>query len=162
NYRAVRPDGSIVWLTERGRVGLDADGRPERMVGITRDVTAEREAGQQRDRLLRDAREARDEAEAANRAKDEFLAMLSHEIRNPLNVIAGGVSILDAAGKPDDRWARTRQLVSRQVRHLTDLTDDLLDIARVTSGKIVLNRRPLDLAATVDRCVGTLQDIGRL
>ena len=157
-YRAVRPDGSIVWLAERGRVGLDASGRPEQMVGITRDVTAEREAGQQRERLLRDAREARDEAEAASRAKDEFLAMLSHELRNPLNVIAGGISILEGAGERDDPFARTRQLVSRQVRHLTNLIDDLLDIARVTSGKIVLNRRPLDLGATVDRCLMTIHD----
>jgi PAS domain S-box-containing protein len=161
-YRAVRPDGSIVWLTERGRVVPDWDGKPERMVGITRDVTAEREAGQQREKLLRDARDARDEAEAASRAKDEFLAMLSHELRNPLNVIAGGISILDAAGKPDERVARTRQLVARQVRHLTHLLDDLLDIARVTSGKIVLNRGPLDLGATVDRCLATLCDADRL
>jgi PAS domain S-box-containing protein len=161
-YRAVRPDGSIVWLTERGRVVPDWNGKPERMVGITRDVTEEREAGQQREKLLRDAREARDEAEAANRAKDEFLAMLSHELRNPLNVIAGGISILDSAGKPDERTARTRQLVARQVRHLTHLLDDLLDIARVTSGKIVLNRGPLDLGATVDRCLATLCYADRL
>jgi signal transduction histidine kinase/DNA-binding response OmpR family regulator len=161
-YRAVRPDGSIVWLTERGRVVPDSDGKPERMVGITRDVTAEREARQQREKLLRDAREARDEAEAASRAKDEFLAMLSHELRNPLNVIAGGIAILDAAGKPDERSARTRQLVARQVQHLTHLMDDLLDIARVTSGKIVLNRAPLELGRTAKRCLATLSGADRL
>jgi PAS domain S-box-containing protein len=161
-YRAVRPDGSIVWLTERGRVMVDSNGKPVRMMGITRDVTAEREAGQQREKLLRDAREARDEAEAANRAKDEFLAMLSHELRNPLNVIAGGISVLDAVGAPDERSVRTRQLVARQIRHLTNLMDDLLDIARVTSGKIVLSRRPLDLADAVRRCLATLRGTDRL
>ena len=161
-YRAVRPDGSIVWLTERGRVMVDSNGKPVRMMGITRDVTAEREAGQQREKLLRDAREARDEAEAASRAKDEFLAMLSHELRNPLNVIAGGISVLDAVGTPDKRSVRTRQLVARQIRHLTNLMDDLLDIARVTSGKIVLSRRPLDLADAVRRCLATLRDTDRL
>jgi PAS domain S-box-containing protein len=161
-YRSVRPDGSIVWFTERGRIVWDSDGRPERMVGITRDVTTEREAEREREELLRDAREARDEAETASRAKDEFLAMLSHELRNPLNVIAGGIAILDRAGKPDEAGARTRQLMARQVRHLTSLLDDLLDINRVTSGKIALNRRPLDLGATVARCLTMLGAANRL
>src|SRR5216684_8979393 len=67
-YRAIRPDGRIVWLTERGRVFSDADG--ERMVGITRDVTAERESAQERERLLKREREARDEAERQGRLKD--------------------------------------------------------------------------------------------
>ena len=155
-YRAVRPDGRIVWLTDRGRMERGASGLPERMVGITRNVTAEREARQERERLLRDAQESRDQAEAASRAKDEFLAMLSHELRNPLNVIAGGIAVLDLTGKPDDNLARARQIVSRQVRHLTNLMDDLLDIARVTSDKIVLNRRPIDLGATVERFLAAL------
>jgi CheY-like chemotaxis protein/nitrogen-specific signal transduction histidine kinase len=126
------------------------------MVGITRNITRERQAVQERERLLRDAREARDQAEAVSRAKDEFLAMLSHELRNPLNVIAVGIAILDTGGKPEDQFARTRQLVANQVRHLTNLLDDLLDLARVSSGKITLNRRPVDLGATVDRCLATL------
>lgn len=157
-YRSVRPDGSVVWFTERGRVVPDPDGKPERMVGITRDVTAEREAAQERERLLREAREARDEAQSASRAKDEFLAMLSHELRNPLNVIAGGIAILDRVGKPDEQTARTRHLIGRQVRHLAHLMDDLLDIVRVTTGKMVLNRRPLDLGAAVAGCLTTLTD----
>ena len=157
-YRAVRPDGSVVWLADRGRIVPDTLGRPDRMVGITRNITMERQAVQERERLLRDARESRDEAEAASRTKDEFLAMLSHELRNPLNVIAVGMSILDAAGQREDQLARTRQLVGKQVRHLTHLMDDLLDIARVTSGKIGLDRRPLDLGAAVDRCLTALGD----
>jgi CheY-like chemotaxis protein len=112
--------------------------------------------------LLRDAREARDEAQAASRAKDEFLAMLSHELRNPLNVIAGGISILSASANLEGRLARTAQLVTKQVRHLTDLMDDLLDIARVSSGKIVLNFTAVDLAETVEKCLAGLEDAGRL
>jgi signal transduction histidine kinase len=104
---------------------------------------------------LRAAREARDEAEAASRAKDQFLAMMSHELRNPLNVIAAGMSILGEA-RMDDGRARTRHLVERQVRHLSRLLDDLLDISRVTSGKIVLNCGPVDLGATVESCFATL------
>ncbi len=161
-YRSVRPDGSIVWLTERGRAVADSAGKPERMVGITRDVTAEREAEQERERLLREAREARDEAQRASRAKDEFLAMLSHELRNPLNVIAGGVAILDRLGPPDNSAAQTRQLIGRQLRHLTHLMDDLLDIARATTGKMVLHRQPIDLGATVEGCLTTLKEAGIL
>ena len=152
-YRAVRPDGRTAWLTDRGRVVADTQGRPERIVGITRDVTLERETGLERERLLRHARESRDVAEAASRAKDEFLAMLSHELRNPLNVITAGLAVLDQKAGPDDGAARVRQQVTIQVRHLTRLMDDLLDIARVTSGKIALNRRPVNLAAIVDRCL---------
>ena len=116
----------------------------------------------ERERLLEAERRARTDAETASRAKDEFLAMLSHELRNPLNVIAGAISILDKIGKPDEPAARTRQLVQRQVRHLADLLDDLLDVARVTSGKIILHRRPIDLGATVERCLRTYADTGRL
>jgi signal transduction histidine kinase len=104
---------------------------------------------------LRDAREARDEAEAASRAKDQFLAMMSHELRNPLNVIAAGMSILREA-RADDGSTRTRHLVERQVRHLSRLLDDLLDLSRVTSGKIVLNCGPVDLGAAVESCFATL------
>jgi len=124
-----------------------------------RERTAElRLAVQERERLLRDAREARDAAEAASRAKDEFLAMLSHELRNPLNVIAAGIAVLDKTGSQDAQTARTRQLISKQVQHLAHLIDDLLDISRVTSGKVALNRRPLDLGATVTRCLATVDD----
>src|SRR5919197_6266529 len=88
--------------------------------------------------------------------------MLSHELRNPLNVIAGGISILGRTAKPDDPSARTRALVAQQVRHLTVLMDDLLDIARLTGGKIALNRRPVDLGAIVERCIATLTDGNRI
>jgi signal transduction histidine kinase/CheY-like chemotaxis protein len=157
-YRAVRPDGTVVWLTDRGRIVADPVRGPGRMIGITRDITAERRAVQEREALLRDAREARDAAESANRAKDEFLAMLSHELRNPLNVIASGVEVLNAVGGRDAKAARPRQLIAKQVEHLTHLLDDLLDISRVTSRKIDLHPRAMDLGAAVERCLATLRD----
>ena len=89
--------------------------------------------------------------EAANRAKDEFLAMLSHELRNPLNAIASASSILDRADAT--QATRARDVIRRQVHHLAGITDDLLDIARITTGKIRLHGRPLDLAALVRRVV---------
>ena len=99
-YRAVRPDGSVVWITERGEiVGDDAGAR---LVGISRDVSAEREAAQERERLLRSEQQARDQAERQSGLKDEFLATLSHELRTPMNAILGWLSILES-GKPPQR-----------------------------------------------------------
>jgi signal transduction histidine kinase len=89
--------------------------------------------------------------EAANRAKDEFLAMLSHELRNPLNAIASASSILDRADAT--QATRARDVIRRHVHHLAGITDDLLDIGRITTGKIRLHSRSLDLAALIQRVV---------
>ena len=92
---------------------------------------------------------ARAEAEAANRAKDQFLSMLSHELRNPLGVILNGVEVLDQTGSSEPGPVKTREIIRRQARHLGKLLEDLLDLARVGEGKIDLQRRPLDLADIV-------------
>jgi signal transduction histidine kinase len=89
--------------------------------------------------------------EGANRAKDEFLAMLSHELRNPLHAIASAASILDQANAM--QAARARDVIRRQIHHLGGVVDDLLDIGRITTGKIQLQSRLLDLAALVTRVV---------
>ncbi len=93
---------------------------------------------------------ARLEAEAANRAKDEFLAMLGHELRNPLSAITAAVQVLRK--RPEGARATMVQgVLQRQTAHLTKLVDDLLDASRVSRGKIELDRRPLDFAALVQR-----------
>src|SRR6185436_9312409 len=86
---------------------------------------------------------SRREAETANRAKDEFLAMLGHELRNPLGAVANAVSLLNLMA-PDRRTATPREIISRQVGHLTRLVDDLLDVGRLTSGRLELRRTILD------------------
>jgi signal transduction histidine kinase len=101
------------------------------------------------------------DAEAASRAKDDFLAMLGHELRNPLSVISTSVAILERAGDQSQAAVRSRLVIARQVRHLTDLVNDLLDMTRVTSGKIALARRPLDAAEVVRGCVATLAQAGK-
>lgn len=98
----------------------------------------------------------RAEAEASNRAKDEFLAMLGHELRNPLAAIANAAQILDRVGPVDPSAARASAVIHRQVRHLAGLVDDLLDAARVSSGKIILRTVPVDLGAALQRMVSTL------
>jgi len=94
----------------------------------------------------------RAEAESASRAKDEFLAMLSHELRNPLSPILTALQLMrlrEGAGAVE----RERVIIERQVRHLTRLVDDLLDVSRVAQGKIELRRHPLELAEVVAKGV---------
>jgi signal transduction histidine kinase/DNA-binding response OmpR family regulator len=107
-------------------------------------------------------RAAREVAEAANQAKDEFLAMLAHELRNPLAAIRSGVAVLDRLGAPGDRSARSRELIARQVAHLARVVDDLIDVSRAITGKIVLDVQRVDLADLVRRHVHTLRTTGSL
>jgi PAS domain S-box-containing protein len=100
-------------------------------------------------------------AAEANRAKDEFLATVSHELRNPLGAISTAVSVLERRGTPDEAALRLQRIIRRQTQHLARLVDDLLDVARATAGKIALNRQPLDLAEIAAVCVRSLQDSGK-
>ena len=94
--------------------------------------------------------------EAANRAKDEFVAMLGHELRNPLGAIATAIHVLDARAAPDDQSASLRGIIARQTRHLTRLVEDLLDVSKLVSGKIVLTTQPEYLRDVVMRAVASL------
>jgi PAS domain S-box-containing protein len=111
--------------------------------------------------FLENAQLYREMAEA-NRSKDEFLATLSHELRNPLGAITTAVAGLERRERgADAATARLRQIIHRQTRHLARLVDDLLDVARATAGKIALERRAVDLSETAAGCVGALRESGR-
>jgi len=125
-------------------------------------VEERRRVEQEREDLLMRAQLARAEAESANRAKDDFLAMLGHELRNPLAAIISAVSVLDRLGQQDDVAMRARGAIRHQITHLGRLVDDLLDIAHVTSGDIVLTCEPMNLATSVQRSVSNLASTGRL
>ena len=102
---------------------------------------------------LLDAQSGRDRAEQENQAKDEFMAMLAHELRNPLSAISAAVQVLEATNGQDAPALRARSIIGRQVHHLARLVDDLLDVSRVVTGKIALDRRPIDFADLVSRAV---------
>ena len=99
---------------------------------------------------------------SADRAKDEFLAMLSHELRNPLGALAGAAHLLRLLAPKDETAIRATDIVGRQVQHMTRLVEDLLDVSRVTRGKISLSREPLDLARAVEAVVQQWRSSGRL
>lgn len=104
----------------------------------------------------------REAAERANHARDEFLAMLGHELRNPLSAIASAASLLDMPTIAVELKSRAQGIIERQTRQLSSIVDDLLDLTRVMSGKIDLARHPLNLAEVVATCVETFRAAGRL
>jgi signal transduction histidine kinase len=111
-------------------------------------------------RLVREMEERR-AVEAKSSAKDEFLAMLGHELRNPLSAISSASSLLGLPGVGPDAVARARQIIGRQTQHLSRIVDDLLDLSRAMSGKILLSKKRLDLAHLVGTCLDTFRATGR-
>ncbi|MGZ8993651.1 MAG: ATP-binding protein [Burkholderiaceae bacterium] len=124
-----------------------------------RDITVEKSVEAERLLLLEREQRARSNAEAANKAKDEFLAMLGHELRNPLAAISNASHLLDHPAS--ESTAPARAVIKRQSSHLTRLVDDLLDAGRVASGKIVLAQGPVELADVIRRTFTTLKASGR-
>jgi signal transduction histidine kinase len=111
-------------------------------------------------RLTREMEE-RQAAERKNHAKDEFLAMLGHELRNPLSAISSAASLIGLAGAGPDTIGRAKVIIQRQSQHLSRIVDDLLDLSRAMSGKILLSRQPLEVSALVNACLDTFKATGR-
>ena len=147
-YRVARPDGTVLVLEETTRAFFDSEGRLQRLVGAATDIT---ERKRDEARLAEQAAQLRE----ADRLKDEFLAMLAHELRNPLAPIVNAVHILKTVEPRDDRLAWCREVIERQTGHLTRLVDDLLDISRITRGRIELRKGPLAAADIVQRALET-------
>ena len=106
------------------------------------------------------AEQAQKIAEEQNKAKDDFLAMLGHELRNPLAAIASGVTLMNMPGIDSERTAKARAIIQRQTQHLTHLVDELLDAHRILNGKITLGRKPVDLKAAVEACMASFEARG--
>ncbi len=130
--RVIRPDNlHTVWVEVRGKVNCDALGKPHGISGIALDVT--------------ERKRAEEELRIADRRKDEFLAMLAHELRNPLAPIRNAAQLLNMIQVDEPRVQMTSEIIARQVDHMTGLIDDLLDVSRVTRGIITLDEELLDV-----------------
>jgi len=152
HYETVRrrKDGTLIDVSLTVSPILDQRGRVIGASKIARDVTERRRAEEQRAHLLEIAQRAREEAEASSRAKDEFLAMLGHELRNPLSAVRSAI----VAAMLDDRTrARALQIARRQTDQLARIVDDLLEVARITRGRIPLRKARVDLADVLRRTV---------
>jgi signal transduction histidine kinase/CheY-like chemotaxis protein len=130
-HRVLRVDGSIGWTLSRAVPILDADGGIEEWFGVASDIT--------------ERKTAEEKLKESDRRKDEFLAMLAHELRNPLAPIGTAAVLLQTGRLDADRVRTTSQIIGRQVTHMTELIDDLLDVSRVTRGLITLERTALDV-----------------
>jgi signal transduction histidine kinase/ActR/RegA family two-component response regulator len=145
-HRVIRPDGSPGWTFSRAIPLFDDHGEIVEWFGAASDVTAQREA---QDALERQRRKL----EEADRQKNEFLAMLAHELRNPLAPIRNAGELLSRGMVADPQGRLALATVERQVRHLTRLVDDLLDISRITQGQIELRRGPVRLEHVIAQAV---------
>jgi PAS domain S-box-containing protein len=134
-YRVVRPDGSVRWVRDRAFPVTDADGRVYRMVGIAEDFT--------------EKKRAEEALKEADRRKDEFLATLAHELRNPLAPICNAVELLRRAKGNDSLMEQARTMMERQVGHMVRLVEDLLDISRISRGKLQLRKERVELNAII-------------
>jgi PAS domain S-box-containing protein len=123
-------------------------------VGIGLDARERKRAEAERER-------AHAQAEASSRAKDEFFAMLGHELRNPLGAITTALHVIDVCGPLDERSGEARAIIRRQVGQLVRLVDDLLDVTRLATGKVSLSLRRIDLAAVARRAVEGVSAPGR-
>ncbi len=147
DHRAVEPETGVVrWIRSVGQATYDKAGTPIRFDGLNYDIT-------ERKRQEEELRRAAAELAEGDRRKDEFLATLAHELRNPLAPVRNAVEILQLTGptSTDLEWAT--ELIDRQMRQMTRLIDDLLDVSRITRGKLEIRKEIVDLARVVDNAI---------
>ncbi len=140
--RVIRVDLSERWISAKGTVYRSVDGRPLRMSGLVMDIT-------ERKRTEGALRQSAVELSVADRRKNEFLAMLGHELRNPLSALSLGLELVDRAPAGSTRTHELHAMMGRQAKHMGVLLEQLLDIARVIAGKIELSRSSVDLTDVV-------------
>jgi PAS domain S-box-containing protein len=141
-FRTVTADGEVRWLRDQGDVYRDRGGAPEGMTGACVDITQLKETAAA-------LAAANEQLAEADRRKDEFLGTLAHELRNPLAPIRHAMTIARSRKASREQVARSLEVVDGQVEHMAVLLDDLLDIARVTQGKLVLRREAVEASALV-------------
>lgn len=145
-FRVVRTNGTVDWIAAEGKSISDGGRTPNRMMGIVRKVTEQKLAAEELAKVYDRERRARDEAVEANRAKDFFLAFVSHELRSPLTAILGWSKILLTKKVDEPTRLNALQTIERSARQQAKLINDLVDSARVASGKLRLEFHPTNLA----------------
>ncbi len=138
-HRLRHHSGEYRWVLNRALPVRDEAGRVIRWMGTVTD--------------MHDQKLAAEELKAANARKDEFLAMLAHELRNPLAPISTAAQMLKLSGADPKRIAHASDVIGRQVRHMVELVDDLLDVSRVTRGLVELEREPVDLKSVIQNAI---------
>jgi signal transduction histidine kinase len=171
--RYVRPDGEIVWVAVTVSVARDEEGQPRYLIGQVLDIRARKQAEEVRARhaaelessnaeLRRatlDAEDARRAAVKANKAKNEFLSRMSHELRTPLNAVLGFAQLLEMESDLADSQRVMVDQVLGGGRHLLQLIDEVLDIARMENGTMTVLVEPVDVEAVVEHARSLLDPL---
>jgi PAS domain S-box-containing protein len=150
-YRVIMPDGSEQWVAASGQIIQSDLDEPQsfKMFGIVQDITERKQAEDVRERLLNNEQAARQTAEEASRMKDEFLAVLSHELRSPLNAIVGYANLMRDGRYQPEETPRMLDIVLRNARTQEQLIADMLDVSRIITGKMGLNLGPVEPKAVI-------------
>ncbi|MBL1201823.1 MAG: response regulator [Nostoc sp. GBBB01] len=156
-YRLRRFDGQYRWIFDVGVPRFTPEGEFLGYIGSSIDITERKAVESERDRLLQLEQVARTEAERANRIKDEFLAVLSHELRSPLNPILGWANLLKTREFDSVTLKKAIATIERNAKLQAQLIEDLLDVSRILQGKLSLNMFPVSLAIVIDAALETVR-----
>jgi PAS domain S-box-containing protein len=156
-YRLGRPDGGYSWVLDAAAPRFSESGQFEGFIGSAIDITERKQVETERDMVLQLEQTARAEAERANRIKDEFLAVLSHELRSPLNPILGWSQLLIGGKLSAAKTAQAFETIERNARLQSQLIEDLLDVSRILQGKLRLNVAPVNIATIILSALETVQ-----
>ena len=156
-YRVRHKDGHYVWVLERGLILRDKQGNIRRVIGQSVDISERKQLEAEREHLLAEEQKARAQAEAATHAKDEFLAVVTHELKTPLNSINGWAELLRGGKLSDDDARRAIDIIVRNAKVQKQLIDDLLDISRIIAGKMRLNVSDISLPEVLRAAAETVQ-----
>jgi len=164
HFQTVRraKDGRLVDVSLTVSPVRDSSGRVIGASKIARDISEQKRALAERERLLEAERSARAEAERASRVKDDFVAMVSHELRTPLNAILGWTQLMSRSRNDQALITRGLEVVARNTRLQAQLISDLLDISRIVAGKLPLDTRTVDLRSLVAQAVETIEEEARV
>jgi len=156
-HQIIQLDGTVGWIFSRAVPLLNAQNAIIEWFGAGSNITNSKRAEAERARLLQQTQAARSGAERANRIKDEFLAVLSHELRSPLNPILGWSKLLQNSKLDEARTKQALATIERNARLQSQLIEDLLDVSRILSGKVSLSVKPIDLASIIQAALETVQ-----
>jgi len=156
NYRK---DGSELWSEVNVTPMLDGSGECTNLIFVQRDISDRKLAETEKQQLLTQEKACRTEAEASNRTKDQFLAIISHELRSPLNAILGWTKLIQGGKLDDLATARALATIERNAKLQNELIQDLLDFSRLTEGKLRLDNSPVDLTQIINAAIDVVRPL---
>lgn len=144
-FRVITPDGNVRWLSGKGELLRDEVGNPVGMLGVNYDIT--------------ERKNSEDALKEADHRKDKFLATLAHELRNPLAPIRNALQVMHLAGTDAAIVEQSRRMMERQVGQMVRLIDDLLDVSRISTGKLTLRKERIELVTVINNAVDTARPV---